>query len=149
MKETDVTIISTNLNKLISNNYVGYEIIENDFTYQELLSKKKVIFFNVLNNLSEEELIKLFKFLKDSNIKYINLTNNLELTLYTKYLIVYDKEKVLIEGNTIDVLKKDKLLKRLGFELPFIVELSLLLKDYNLIQDIYLTKESLARALWK
>ena len=149
MKETSVTIISTNLNKNLVKNYNDYFMIENNFTYPELLNKRKVIFFNVLNNLSKKELTKLFNYMNDNIIKYVNLTNNLELTLYTNYLIVCDKEKILAEGNTIEVLKNSKLLKRLGFELPFIIDLSLLLNDYNLIKDIYLNKESLVDALWK
>lgn len=146
--ETSVTIISTNLNKHILEKYKDYHIIDDNFSYQEILQYKKVIFFNILNNLSEKELNKLFKFLKDNNIMFINIVNNLELCLYADYLIVMDDNNILIEGNTTQVLKNDKLLKRLGFELPFMVELSLLLKDYNLINDIYLDNDSLEGALW-
>lgn len=146
--KTSVTIISTNLNKNILNSYKNYHIIDDNFTYQELLQYGKVIFFNVLNNLAKDELDKLFKYLKDNNIEYINIVNSLELCLYSNYLIVMDESKILIEGNTIEVLKNDKLLKRLGFKLPFIIELSLLLKDYNLIDKIYLDKESIEGALW-
>lgn len=150
MKEvTNVTIISTNLNKNLLNKYKDYFIIENNFTYEELLSKKKVIFFNVLNNLSKEEIKKLFEYLKNNNILFINATNETELVIYTDYLIVYDKENILVEGNTIEVLKNEKLLKRLGFQLPFMIELSILLKDYELIDEIYLDKESLVDKLWK
>lgn len=145
----DVTIISTNINKNILKNYNNYHIIDKDFTYQELLLKKQVIFFNVLNNLSDEKIKDLYRYLNDNNIFYINVTNNIEHTLLTSYLIVMDDNKILVEGNTTEVLKNNKLLKRLGFELPFIVDLSLLLKDYNLINDIYLDKESLGSALWK
>lgn len=146
--KTSVTIISTNLNKRILDKYRDYHIINDNFTYQELLNYKKVIFFNVLNNLKKDELDKLFQYLKDSNIDFINVVNNLELCLYTEYLIVMDEKNILIEGSTIEVLKNDKLLKRLGIELPFIVELSLLLKDYNLIDKIYLNYEELEGALW-
>ena len=149
MKETNVTIISTNLNIDLVKKYNDYKIIDGNFTYQELFDSKRVIFFNVLNNLDERELNKLFNFMKDNDIKYINLTNNLELSLYTDYLMVYDKKDILAEGKTIEILKNDKLLKRLGFELPFYVDLSLLLKDYGLVNDIYIDKESLAGALWK
>ena len=148
-KITNVTIVSTNLDRSILNNYTDYEVIETNFTYKELLNKKKVIFYNILNNLKEVKLKKLFKYLKDNNIDFINVTNNMELVMYTEYLIVYDNKNVAIEGNTIAVLKNEKILKRLGLGLPFIVELSLLLKDYNLIDDIYLTKESLVDKLWK
>jgi hypothetical protein len=146
--ETSITIISTNLNKHILDKYKDYHVIDDNFTYQELLTYKKVIFFNVLNNLDKVELDKLFNYLKEKDIKYINIANNLELCLYTNYLIVMDEKNILIEGSTIEVLKNDKLLKRLGFELPFIVELSLLLKDYNLIDKIYLDYKELEGALW-
>lgn len=69
--------------------------------------------------------------------------------MFTSYLIVYDNNNVLIEGSTIDVLQKEKLFKKAGISLPFMVELSLLLKDYGLINKIYLDKESLVNDLWK
>jgi len=146
---TNVTIISTNLNRNILNNYQEYKIIDNNFTYEELLKNKMVIFFNVLSNLSNEELNKLYTFLKKNNIYFINVTNNIEETLFADKLIIYDKDKVLAEGNTLELLQNEKLLKRLGFNLPFIMQLSILLKDYNLTNKIFLNKESLAGELWK
>ena len=146
---TNVTIISTNINKGILNNYKNYHIIYSSFNYEELLQYKNVIFFNVLSNLESENIKKLYEYLRFNNINFINLTNNVEEVMYTDYLVVYDKEKVLIEGNTIEVLKNEKLLRRLGIKIPFIIDLSLLLKDYNLINKIYLDKESLVGDLWK
>jgi len=145
---TDVTIISTNLNKNILNNYKDYKIIDKSFTYEELLNNKKVIFFNVLSNLKDEELKKLYEFLNVNKVLFINITNNIEEVLFTDNLIIYDKDKILAEGNTIELLKNEKLMKRLGFNLPFIINLSILLKDYNLTKNIYLNKESLVGELW-
>lgn len=146
---TNVTIISTNLNKNILNNYKDYKIIDKSFSYEELLNYQKVIFFNVLSNLKVEEIKKLYDFLNVNNIAFINITNNIEEVLYTNYLIIYDDIKIIAEGNTLELLKNEKLFKRLGFKLPFIVELSLLLKDYNLVNKIYIDKESLVGDLWK
>lgn len=148
-KETNVTIISTSINKKILDNYKDYYIIDSNFKKEDLLDKQKVIFFNVLNDLEEDKIKKLFEYLNNNNINFINVTNNIELVLYTKYLIVYDKENIIIEGNTLDVLKEEKILKRIGIELPFMIDLSLLLKDYSLIDKIYLDKESLVDLLWK
>ena len=148
MKETNVTIISTNLNKKLLFKYHDYKIIESDFTYEELLNDKKVIFYNVLNNLDNEGLTKLFNFLRNNNILFINATNDMELVLYTDYLIICDEENIIVEGSTLEVLKNEKLLKRIGIHLPFIVELSLLLNDYGLVDNIYLDKESLVDKLW-
>lgn len=148
-KITNVTIMSTNINENILEAYSEYEIIKDNFTYDELLTKKKVIFYNILDNLSDKELKKLFSYLKKNKIDFINVTNDIELTLYTDYLIIYDKDKIAVEGSTLEVLKNEKIFKRLGLGLPFIIELSILLKDYGLINKIYLDKESLADKLWK
>ena len=139
-KITDVTIISTNLNERILEKYSDYHVVKNNYQLEDLLKYPKIIFYCLNKNLQED--------LKKNNILFINVTNDIENSLYTKNLIVYDKENILIEGNTLAVLKKEKLLKRIGLQLPFYVELSILLKDYNLIDKIYLDKESLKSALW-
>lgn len=148
MRETNVTIVSTNISKKILDNYKDYYVVDSNFKKEDLLLKNKIIFFNVLNNLNEDKVKSLYNFLKENKIKFINVTNDMELVLCTDYLIIYDKDKIIIEGNTLEVLKQEKLLKRVGLNLPFIVELSLLLKDYSLISEIYLDKESLVNKLW-
>ena len=54
-----------------------------------------------------------------------------------------------MEGNYKEILKEEKILKKLGFNLPFILELSLGLKYYNLTNDLYYDNESLVNYLWK
>ena len=146
---TDVTIISNNLNKNIFSEYDDYLIIDNNFSYGELLEKKRVIFYNVLNNLNKEELDKLFTYLKDNKILFINATNDIELCLYTKFLKVYDNNTLVLDGLTLAVLKNEKILKRLGVHLPFIVDLSILLKDYGMIDELCINKERIVDLLWK
>ena len=98
MKEiTNVTIISTNLNRNIINNYNDYEVIDNNFKIEELVNKKKIIFFNILSNLDEKKLKKLFKYLYDNNVLFINITNNIEEILYTERLIVYNENNIIVE----------------------------------------------------
>ena len=147
--ETDTTIISTNLNKNIVNKYADYKVIENNFIVSDLFNYSKIIFFNALNKLDDKDIEELYNLLKSKNIKYINVTNNIEEVLFTSNVIIYDQEKEIISGSTIEVLKQEKLLKRIGIALPFMVELSLYLQDYNLIKEIYLDYDKLEGALWK
>ena len=147
--ETDTTIISTNLNKNIVNKYADYKVIENNFIVSDLFNYSKIIFFNALNKLDDKDIEELYNLLKSKNIKYINVTNNIEEVLFTSNVIIYDQEKEIISGNTLEVLKQEKLLKRIGIALPFMVELSLYLQDYNLIKEIYLDYDKLEGALWK
>ncbi len=147
--ETDVTIISVNISKNILNNYKDYQVIENNFVISNLLKYPKIIFFNALNKLESEEIKELYNILKNNNIKYINVTNNIEEVLLTSNLIVYMDDKEVVSGDTLEVLKNEKLLKRIGLSLPFMVELSMYLQDYNLVDKIYLDKNELEGVLWK
>ena len=73
MKETSVTIISTNINKHILDNYKDYHVVEQKFKIDELLNYKKVIFFNVLHYYDDEEIKEIFKTLEDNKKHYIHL----------------------------------------------------------------------------
>ena len=53
-----------------------------------------------------------------------------------------------MEGYKEDILKEEKILKKLGFNLPFIVELSNGLKYYGLVNKLYYDNESLVSDLW-
>lgn len=146
--ETDVTIMSPNLNKNILKSLEDYYVFDTTIDIKELKKHQKIIFFNTLSLLPKSKLKILFTYIKVHDIKFINITNDMEEVLFTKYLVIYSDDKILIEGKTKDVLKEDKLLRRLGFKLPFIVDLSLLLKDYNLIDKVYFKDEELIGELW-
>ena len=60
--KTDVTILSTSISKDLLNNYLDYQVIEDNFHKNDLLKYKKVIFFNILNNLDEDEIKQIFSY---------------------------------------------------------------------------------------
>ncbi len=112
-------------------------------------ANKVYVFFNILTYLDEGFKIKLIKYLSSLNKIIINYTSDIEETLLLDYLIVIYNNEVIMEGQKELVLKEEKILKKLGFGLPFIVELSSGLKYYGLIDKIYYNNESLVDALWK
>ena len=90
----------------------------------------------------------LSEFKKNGGI-IINVTNDVEETLESdRIIIIYDK-KLICDGKTLSVLNEEKLLKRLGLGIPFIVELNKYFMDYGMIDKYYLTNEKLVGALWK
>ena len=91
----------------------------------------------------------LLNYLNSKNILLINVTTNMEDVLYTDYVLCIYKGISAIDGKTLDVLENEKLLKRLGLSLPFMVDLSIQLKLYGLINKIYLNKEAMVKNLWK
>ena len=115
-----------------------------------LLSPKKVfVFLNIFTYLDNKFKNKLISFLARANKIVINYTTDIEEVLLFPYLIISQKKQIIIEGNTEEVLKEERIIKKLGFNLPFIVELSSGLKYYGLVGKVYFNNESLVEDLWK
>lgn len=114
----------------------------------EFFPNKQVIFNETLYGLKLGEKMEIFKLLKKQNISYINVTSNVEDAIYSDYIFVYDGNKLVLEGNRNEVLKEEKTLKRLGYGLPFVVDLSIQLNYYDIFNKVYYDLDELVRALW-
>ncbi len=114
----------------------------------EFFPNKQVIFNETLYGLKLDEKMEIFKLLKKQNISYVNVTSNVEDALYSDYIFVYDGNKLVLEGNRNEVLKEEKTLKRLGYGLPFVVDLSIQLNYYDIFNKVYYDLDELVRALW-
>ena len=90
----------------------------------------------------------LLKYCKDNNITIIMSSTNLEDVLFTKQIHVLEQGEIVMSGDTLAILKEDVLLKKLGLSLPFLVNLSLMLKFYEILDDVYLDMEELVNRLW-
>lgn len=114
----------------------------------EFFPNKQVIFNETLYGLKLDEKMEIFKLLKKQNISYINVTSNIEDAIYSDYIFVYDGNKLVLEGNRNEVLKEEKTLKRLGYGLPFVVDLSIQLNYYDIFNKVYYDLDELVGALW-
>ena len=76
-------------------------------------------------------------------------TSNLEDTINCDYIYVIDNNVIAVEGKPIEVLEKDNILNKLGIDLPFMMDLSVKLKDYDLIDNIEVDYDRMIEALWK
>ncbi len=107
------------------------------------------VFLNTLTYLDNEFKNTLITYLKENNKIIINYTEDIEEALLLEYIMVLHENKIIMEGNKEEVLKEEKILKKLGLNLPTIVELSNGLKYYGLIDKLYYDNESLVNRLWK
>jgi hypothetical protein len=115
-----------------------------------IFSTKKIIaFMNMFTYVSKEFQNKIIEFLRRQNKRIINYTSETEETLLLPFLIIIYNNEIVIEGETKIVLKEETLIKKLGFNLPFIVELSSGLKYYNVVSKLFFDNESLVEELWK
>ena len=91
----------------------------------------------------------LKKYIEEYNLTIIMTTNNLFDTIDSNYLYIISESKIILEGPPIEVLQKDNILNKVGLQVPFMIDLSVKLRDYDLIQDIELDKNRMVDTLWK
>lgn len=104
---------------------------------------------DLLIDLNYRTKVLLLNYLNSNNILLINVTSDMEDVLFSDYLICLYKGISAIDGKSLDVIKNEKILKRLGFSLPFMYDLSLQLKLYGVLNRVYFNKEELVKNIWK
>jgi len=114
-----------------------------------LSNKKYIVIDDILCNLRKKYIENIYKYAKKNKISIINVASNLDNVLYSDYVIFLYKSKIAMEGNVIDTLKEEKLIKRLGFRLPFMYDLSLQLNYYEVLDDIIIDREKMVDKIWK
>ena len=147
-------VISNKINNNLLKQYEEYRIIDEiDFNkLKEIIynyPEKTIVFNDCLRKFKTKEKETIIDMLRSRKVNFINITSNIEEVLYSDYLYVYYDGKIAIEGKTLEVLKMEKILKRLGFALPFTVDMSIQLQLYNLINDTYVDNIKLVDELWK
>lgn len=141
-------------NSNILSKFDEYTIIEDNISFEELISKietymqKTICFNDVLRKYNKSKVNKILNLLKKRSINYINITSDIEDALLCDYIFVFNKDELIMEGSKEDVLKEEKILKRIGYGLPFVVDLSMQLVYYNVIDKIYYDLDSLVNDLW-
>lgn len=148
------TILANNADKGFMSKLGNFPIIEGNFSYEKLKEKlemfpnKRLIFKNSLYGLKKEEKKEIINLLAKQNINFVNVTCDVEESLLSDYIIVYDEDKKVLEGNMESVLRNEKVLKKLGFGVPFVVDLSIQLNYYDVLKKVYFNLDELVGVLW-
>lgn len=119
-----------------------------------IIHKPKIVFLDdVCSMLTKEETKEILTILKKLNeeekLTIVMTTNNLEETLNFQKLYILSDGEVVLKGPPLEVLQEDSTLNKMGLTLPFMVDLSLKLKYYDLIDHIELDMDRLVNTLWK
>lgn len=141
-----------NIQDKLNNNLLS--LSKSDQTLIKILSflvmkPKAIVFDDILIYLNNKEKEKIFKYLKENEIIFINITTDIEEVLYSDYLILLDKGKIIIEGRTKSVIAEEKIMKRFGFNLPFAFDLSTQLQIYGIIDKPYYDVNKIIGEIWK
>ncbi len=119
-----------------------------------LVNHPKIILLdNIDNYLNIKELENTYNFLKDFRDKFgltiIMTTLDLNQSLYSDYLYIINNSKVILSGEPITILQRDNIINKAGLFLPFMLDLSVKLRDYEIINSIYLDKYKMVDEIWK
>lgn len=148
------TILVNNANKAFFENFESYKVLDTMDGFDaikmqvEVFLSKRIVFNEIWYYLSKEEKSELLEILKRRNVSFVNITSNVEDVIYSDYVIVYDDDKKILEGNKEMVLRNEKLLKILGYGIPFVVDLSIQLNYYDIFDTVYYDMDKLTEALW-
>lgn len=100
-----------------------------------------------------EEQQNIVKFLKEYISKFgltvIMTVMNLDISLDTDFIYIIDKGNLVLEGKPLEVLKNDNIINKIGLNIPFMIDMSVKLKDYDLIEDIETDYDRMIELLWK
>lgn len=118
-----------------------------------VISSPKIILVDDMSPYyTKKELLELTETLKQINkeekITIIMITSVLDCSLLTDYMYVINEGNIVIEGLPLEVLEKDNILNKAGLNLPFMIDLSVKLRDYDLIKNIELDMDRMVDTLW-
>ena len=103
----------------------------------------------MLDPYDKEKILKILKELNSKGLTILNISHDIEDTLISDKIYVLDKGKIVLSGTKEEVYKEEDKLHKLGFELPFMVELSNRLMFYDLIDHVIYDMEEMVDILWK
>ena len=103
----------------------------------------------MLDPFDKEKILKILQELNAKGLTIINISHDIEDTLISDKIYILDKGKIVLEGTKEEIYKEEKKLHSLGFNLPFMVELSNRLMFYDLIDHVIYDMEEMVDTLWK
>ena len=96
---------------------------------------------------------KLLNIIKEYNkrkrVTIISFTHNLEEAIYSDRLVILNKGKIVVDGAFPNVFNQERVMRKIGLEVPFMIELSQKLRVYNLLDKIDLDMDKVVSKLWK
>lgn len=118
-----------------------------------VMNPKIIILDDAISMIDENSKRHIFEMLKEYNEKkqvtILNITQNLNDSLYGKDIMILQDGKIILEGSKEEVLKQESIIKGAGLELPFLADLSIRLMYYGVLDHMILDLNEMVNTIWK
>lgn len=105
---------------------------------------------SMLDCLKKDEILKYLKKInRENKITIINITQDLEESIYGKKIILINNGKVVLDEKISSAFIDEKIYKICNLEVPFLASLSNKLKYYGLVDEVILDMGKMVNKLWK
>lgn len=135
--------------KIIELNYYEKELL---LIMIAILHKPKVLLLDsaleIFPKKDKVKIIKVLKKLVSDGLTIINFTSSLEDINYSDKIVLLDEFKVIGEYLPNDIFNNDKLFYEHHLEIPFMTDLSIKLKMYDLIDKEYKSMKGMVDDIW-
>ena len=106
--------------------------------------------FTMVDGVMKKRIYSLLKKIhRQKKITIINISHDIEDAVYGEDVALISNKRILKHDNKLNILSDEKLLKEVGFEPPFMANLSIKLKYYQLVDKVVFDMNEMVRMLWK
>ncbi len=106
--------------------------------------------FTMVDSITKDKLMRYIKkYYKETKCTILHITHDVEDTLYGKTIGILKNGKIIYSVKKEQFIQDDKIVKEVGMKLPFMADLSLKLKYYNLLSEPILDMNKMVKQLWK
>ena len=117
-----------------------------------LLHKPRVLLLDsvleIFPKSTLDEINIIFKRLVNDGMTILNFTNSLDIAYESDKIVLIDHNKILGKYSPKDIYNDDKLFYEHNLEIPFIVDLSIKLKMYDIIKKDYSSMKEMVDDIW-
>ncbi len=119
-----------------------------------MITKPKLLIldepFTMVDGYTKDKLMRYIKkYHKDTKCTVIHITHDIEDILYGNTVGILKEGKIVYSISKEEFIQDDRIAKEVGLKLPFMADLSLKLKYYNLLSEPILDMNKMVKYLWK
>ena len=97
-----------------------------------------------------KELLDTIKYYNEKKrVTVVSFTHNLEEAIYSDRLVILNNGVIIVDGSFPIVFKEERVMRKIGLEVPFMIELTQKLRVLGVLDEIDLDMDKVVSKLWK